>query len=261
MSLGSLAGSVSRRRGDLHIAAAPTRRDSLECPASDSKAGLAVLLFVDPSQDLAQAPVLDNGGMTETRCSLSKADCPKGSARDFDNILSVVSKIDHDIWSRRRKLVLSPHCLWLRLLRVGSALAIGQPVSRREAALRVARRSIYASILSVCLSTNFGRTKMDSRSHETIQRDPDYQELVRRRSSFGWTLSLIMLVIYFGFILLVAYAPKFLGMRLGTGVTTIGIPIGLFVIASAFVLTGIYVSKANSKYDALIRRIVEGKRP
>jgi uncharacterized membrane protein (DUF485 family) len=35
-------------------------------------------------------------------------------------------------------------------------------------------------------------------------------------------------------------------------------PIGLFVIASAFALTGIYVSKANSKYDRLIRRIVEG---
>ena len=98
---------------------------------------------------------------------------------------------------------------------------------------------------------------MDARSHEAIQRDPDYKELVRRRSSFGWTLSAIMLVIYFGFILLVAYAPKFLGMRLGTGVTTIGIPIGLFVIVSAFVLTAIYVSKANSKYDALIRRIVE----
>jgi uncharacterized membrane protein (DUF485 family) len=98
---------------------------------------------------------------------------------------------------------------------------------------------------------------MEARSYETIQQDPDYQELVRRRSSLGWALSLIMLVIYFGFILLVAYAPKFLGMRLGSGVTTIGIPIGLFVIVSAFVLTGIYISKANSKYDALVRRIVE----
>src|SRR4051794_30703556 len=94
-------------------------------------------------------------------------------------------------------------------------------------------------------------------TYESIERNPNYQELVRRRSSLGWTLSLIMLVIYFGFILLVAYAPKFLGMQLGTGVTTIGIPIGLFVILSAFVLTGVYVSKANSKYDALIRRIVE----
>ncbi|MDE5455959.1 DUF485 domain-containing protein [Bradyrhizobium sp. CSA112] len=98
---------------------------------------------------------------------------------------------------------------------------------------------------------------MDGNSHEKIKQDPNYQELVRRRSSLGWTLSLIMLVIYFGFILLVAYAPKFLGIRLGAGVTTIGIPIGLFVIVSAFVLTGIYVSKANSAYDTLIRRIIE----
>jgi uncharacterized membrane protein (DUF485 family) len=124
------------------------------------------------------------------------------------------------------------------------AIAVFHPVDLR------------ACIVGVLVS-EFRRTKMDPRSHEIIQRDPDYQELVRRRSSYGWTLSLIMLVIYFGFILLVAYAPKFLGMRLGTGVTTIGIPIGLFVIVSAFVLTGIYVSKANSKYDALIRRIVE----
>jgi uncharacterized membrane protein (DUF485 family) len=94
-----------------------------------------------------------------------------------------------------------------------------------------------------------------------IERDPNYQELIRRRSSLGWMLSLIMLVIYFGFILLVAYAPKFLGTPLGSGVTTIGIPIGLSVIVLAFVLTGIYVGQANSSYDVLIRRIVEENRP
>jgi uncharacterized membrane protein (DUF485 family) len=94
-----------------------------------------------------------------------------------------------------------------------------------------------------------------------IEQDPNYRELVHRRSSLGWILSLIMLVVYFGFILLVAYAPRFLGTPIGTGVTTIGIPIGLFVIVLAFVLTGIYVSKANSSYDVLIRKIVEGNRP
>jgi len=93
-----------------------------------------------------------------------------------------------------------------------------------------------------------------------IEQDPNYQELVRRRSSLGWMLSLIILVIYFGFILLVAYAPKFLGTRMGAGVTTIGIPIGLAVIVVAFVLTGIYVRKANSSYDALIRKIVGDNR-
>ena len=94
-----------------------------------------------------------------------------------------------------------------------------------------------------------------------IERDPNYQELVRRRSSLGWMLSGVMLVIYFGFILLVAYAPKFLGIPLGSGVTTIGIPIGLSVIVLAFVLTGIYVRQANSSDDVLIRKVVEENRP
>ncbi len=99
---------------------------------------------------------------------------------------------------------------------------------------------------------------MEGRSHEAIQRDPKYQELVRRRSSLGWTLSLIMLVIYFGFILLVAFDPNSSACRSAAGVMTIGIPIGLFVIVSAFVLTGIYVSKANSTYDALTANCREG---
>ena len=93
-----------------------------------------------------------------------------------------------------------------------------------------------------------------------IERDPNYQELVRRRSSLGWMLSLMMLIVYFGFILLIAYAPKVLGTPLGSGVTTIGIPIGLSVIVLAFVLTGIYVRRANSSYDGLIRKIIEENR-
>lgn len=97
-------------------------------------------------------------------------------------------------------------------------------------------------------------------TYEQIEQDPNYQELVRRRSSLGWMLSAIMLIVYFGFILLVAYAPHFLGTPMGTGVTTIGIPIGLLVIVSAFLLTGVYVSKANSKYDPLIREIVGARR-
>ena len=94
-------------------------------------------------------------------------------------------------------------------------------------------------------------------SYETIERNPKYQELVRRRTSLAVTLSALMLAIYMGFILLVAYAPKFLATPLGATVTTIGIPIGLFVIFSAFILTGIYVAKANSVFDQLTREIVQ----
>jgi uncharacterized membrane protein (DUF485 family) len=101
---------------------------------------------------------------------------------------------------------------------------------------------------------------MAGQGYEAIQRNPKYQELVRTRSSFGWTLTVVTLVIYFGFILLIGYAPKFLGIPLGGSVMTLGLPIGLFVIVSAFVLVGIYVRRANSTYDGLIRDIIEKTR-
>jgi uncharacterized membrane protein (DUF485 family) len=94
-------------------------------------------------------------------------------------------------------------------------------------------------------------------SWKDVQSNPKFQQLVSKRKSLGWTLSAIMLVVYMGFILLVAYAPKFLGAPLGAGVMTIGVPIGLFVIIAAFILTGIYVSKANAEFDQLTKQIVE----
>ncbi len=94
-------------------------------------------------------------------------------------------------------------------------------------------------------------------SYEAIERNPRYQELVRRRKSLSLLLSVLMLIVYFGFILLVAYAKGFLGMKLGAGVTTVGIPIGLAVIIAAFILTGVYVFKANAEFDQLTREIVE----
>jgi len=91
-----------------------------------------------------------------------------------------------------------------------------------------------------------------------IEKNPKFQELVATRKSLGWSLSVLMLAIYFGFILLVAFDKSFLGQPIsGEGVTTIGIPIGLAVIVSAFVLTGIYVVRANARYDELTRQIVE----
>src|SRR5215216_4605738 len=93
---------------------------------------------------------------------------------------------------------------------------------------------------------------------ERVTHDRRFQELVAKRTRFAWLLSAAMLVIYFGFIFIIAFAPKSLGVPLGTGVTTIGIPVGVFVIVSAFVLTGIYVRRANSEFDALTKDIVEG---
>lgn len=91
---------------------------------------------------------------------------------------------------------------------------------------------------------------------DRIKSDPDFLKLVSERSRFAWILTIIMLVIYFGFVLIIAFDPSFLGTPLFEGsVTTIGIPIGVGVILSAFILTGLYVRRANGEFDELTRRI------
>ncbi len=92
---------------------------------------------------------------------------------------------------------------------------------------------------------------------DRVKQDPEFQELVAKRSRFAWILSLLVAVIYFGFVLLIAFNPSVLATPIGTGVTTLGIPVGIGVILAAFVLTGIYVWRANSEFDEITKRIVE----
>jgi len=90
-----------------------------------------------------------------------------------------------------------------------------------------------------------------------IEANPKYHELRRKRNGFGWTLSVLMLLVYFGYIALIAFNKPFLAQPIGNGVTTLGIPIGLGVILFTIVITGIYVRRANSEYDDLTVEILE----
>ena len=90
-----------------------------------------------------------------------------------------------------------------------------------------------------------------------IRANPKYQELRSKRSSFGWWLTLLMMVVYYGYIALIAWNKPFLSQPLGSGVTTIGVPIGMGVIIFTVVITGIYVRRANGEYDRLTREILE----
>lgn len=64
-----------------------------------------------------------------------------------------------------------------------------------------------------------------------------------------------MLVVYYGYILLIAFKRDLLATKIGSGVMTWGIPIGLFVIVFTVVITGIYVKRANGEFDELTARI------
>jgi uncharacterized membrane protein (DUF485 family) len=88
-----------------------------------------------------------------------------------------------------------------------------------------------------------------------IKSNPNYQKLVASRSSFGWTLTWLMMVVYYGFILLIAFDKELLATRISNGVMTLGMPIGLFVIVFTVIITGIYVRRANDAYDKLTDQI------
>lgn len=88
-----------------------------------------------------------------------------------------------------------------------------------------------------------------------IAADPNYQALKSRRSRFGWILTLAMLVVYYGFILLIAFRKDVLAARIGDGVMTWGIPIGFGVIVFTVLITAIYVRRANGEFDALSEKI------
>lgn len=84
---------------------------------------------------------------------------------------------------------------------------------------------------------------------------PEYQELLRRRRALITPLSILTLVIYYAFILALAFFPETLSVRIGEGVTSIGIVIGLGVIFSTFAITGYYVHRANRDIEGLIHTI------
>jgi len=92
------------------------------------------------------------------------------------------------------------------------------------------------------------------RSVSELLDSPEFKHLVSRR----WTVSLVLLVllfvVYYGYILLIPYAPEFMKAKIGE-VTTVAIPLGVAVIVAAFILTAVYVIWANSSYDPEVTRL------
>jgi uncharacterized membrane protein (DUF485 family) len=105
------------------------------------------------------------------------------------------------------------------------------------------------------------KAQMEHQAYTRVRNHPKFIELVERRSRYAWTLSIIMLVIYYGFVLVIAFAPALLGAPLSEGaVTTVGIPVGILIIVAAFVLTGLYVRRANTEFDALNQEVLEASK-
>ena len=90
-----------------------------------------------------------------------------------------------------------------------------------------------------------------------IQNHPKYLELRSKRNTLGVTLTILMLVVYYGYIALIAFDKSFLAQPIGAGVTSLGIPIGMGVIIITIAITGLYVRRANGEFDALTQEILK----
>lgn len=90
--------------------------------------------------------------------------------------------------------------------------------------------------------------------------NPRFQQLVRTRSILSWTLIAIMMIVYFGFILLVAFNKTdggLLSVKVGGGTTSLAIVVGVALLVFTFLLTGLYVLIANAKFDEMTRALRE----
>ncbi|MFT5874865.1 MAG: uncharacterized membrane protein (DUF485 family) [Clostridium sp.] len=97
---------------------------------------------------------------------------------------------------------------------------------------------------------------MNKETVDRIQNDPDYIELLSKRTGFAWTLSIIMLVVYYSYILVIAFNKELLHTPVSEGsLMTLGMPVGVAIIIFSFAMTGIYVRRANSEFDELTQRV------
>lgn len=91
-----------------------------------------------------------------------------------------------------------------------------------------------------------------------VEANPKYHKLVSSRSVFSIWMTIAVMVVYYGYILLIAFDKEWLGTKMAAGMTTsIGIPLGLGVIVVTIVLTNIYVRRANTEFDQLNAEIIK----
>lgn len=89
-----------------------------------------------------------------------------------------------------------------------------------------------------------------------LLQDPEFVQLTQSKNRISTVLTSVMLLAYFGFVFLLAFAPQILSNKV-MGRATLGIPIGIGVIALAWILTGVYVRWANKNYDDAVAHIKE----
>ena len=93
---------------------------------------------------------------------------------------------------------------------------------------------------------------------ERIQQNPKFLQMVSIRNNYSIIMSILMMIVYFGYILLIAFNKPFLATKVSDGsVMSVGIPLGLGVLVFTIIITAIYVRRANTEFDAINEALIK----
>lgn len=92
---------------------------------------------------------------------------------------------------------------------------------------------------------------------DSIRQLPEYKALTQARNKIIWPLSVVTVLVYFAFILTIAFAPQLLGTPVSDGTTSWGVVLGLSIILFCLLITGIYVYYANHVLEPLTHAIAK----
>ncbi len=96
---------------------------------------------------------------------------------------------------------------------------------------------------------------------EKIRANPKFAELVGKRTRFAIILSLVVLVPYYSFMLLVSLQPQIFAAKISEGsVITIGWPIAALLVIGGWLLTGVNINRANGEFDSITEELLKEAR-
>src|SRR5690606_603855 len=99
---------------------------------------------------------------------------------------------------------------------------------------------------------------MQKEEQDKILQSVEFRKLVKTRWNISLIFTFLMLFIYIGFLLLVAYKKDFLKTQIGENLN-FAIFVGLGLIVFSWLITGLYVYWANNYYDVEVGKIKKNR--
>ncbi len=91
--------------------------------------------------------------------------------------------------------------------------------------------------------------------HLDLLNSKEFKRLVKKRSIFCISGAIFIAIVYFGFMLFIAFNKKFMATTISDSLT-ISIPIGIGIILLAWIMTGVYLYWANNTYDSEVKNLI-----